>query len=710
MGVLDSINWFVTDLLGSQQAQGGKPSGGGSDIFYDDPTKRIPGVNAQQAQGGVIPPTTETPQVDAVVAEGVIDPANIPQGNQYRPMFNQGGGAVSGGGGAIMATDRGGRYTAQGKDLGYEPLAQTGGKPMDEKLYTQLLLSANEPITNQDYYPEQNNIYKGRVSIDGMSAPIFAGSMGVTPMGAIDKLRRRDTLKQAMSKLMEDTQDAQLEFVPPDIRQAALVPVTATQFEAQANGLTQYLQSKYGKEWVKKAPQDPETWRFVNNWKATEKAFNQGYDRAAEIIKLNNENQQKGNKMYLSDETLDTAKWLMTGVNENAQGLPVDIGELALMANRLEVLTNFDTWANEVLKNDKIMSQYTQQIPTAVEYQLQKDPTGGLDQEFQNQQKTLGAFPGGYRAYLMNKSIKQISEETAKESIETFDRSNPGAWKQMRNSESESKASVLSRMQSNFQRKLGTIMDAEVKTYTPPSRTTVTAGGGGRTDKTFYQSINERKSEIMDQAMNAKPSNVAQAKQQIEQIYGGGTADDLIYGVRAFDWPTINQTIASMPYSELYEPNASDFATKKEVYFGKVNKSNAGIPSETTTAKNLKVQGVVNGFIRKDKDGNIGVYSNEDAVRSPLTADYKPYLIQVVTDEKYESSGSDVDVNDAEAIFERAQKNKKSPATSGIYYRFIPLDKSTATTFDKVADKSGQFTGGTEPVSVEVSEQGVENF
>jgi hypothetical protein len=216
------------------------------------------------------------------------------------------------------------------------------------------------------------------------------------------------------------------------------------------------------------------------------------------------------------------------------------------------------------------------------------------------------------------------------------------------------------------------------------------------TKKTFYQSIDEKKGEIMSEAMKAKPTNVAQAKQVAEQIYGGGTADDFFFGVRAFDWPSINMSIASMPYSELYEPQIPS----KKVYFYKVNRKNAGIPETNTTAKNLKVQGVVNAFISKNKDGSIRTFSNEDMVNSPLTADYKPYMIQIVTDEKYETSGSDFDPNDTKAILESLKSAKKSPATSGIYYRFIPLDKSTATTLDQKADLSSQFTGGTKKTNV----------
>jgi hypothetical protein len=148
-----------------------------------------------------------------------------------------------------------------------------------------------------------------------------------------------------------------------------------------------------------------------------------------------------------------------------------------------------------------------------------------------------------------------------------------------------------------------------------------------------------------------------------------------------------------MPYNELYEPNASDFNTRQEVFFGKVNKGNAGIASEDTTAKNLKVQGVINGFAVKGKDGQYRVFSNKDAVNSPLTADYKPYLIQVVTDQRYED-GSDVDAMD----FATLMANKTKAPKSGIFFRFIPFDNSTATTFDKVADQSSTGTDGTEVV------------
>jgi hypothetical protein len=303
------------------------------------------------------------------------------------------------------------------------------------------------------------------------------------------------------------------------------------------------------------------------------------------------------------------------------------------------------------------------------------------------------------KAWLYNNKVSEVlAPQIMSAVIEPFFASNPSAVRQFQARYPGKNLDEIKKLVAEqYAMGYGRQVDVDKITQTSKGSVRVTSGGDKTPNKTFYQSIQERMPEIINQVNQVKSENEAQAKANAEQIFGGGTADDLIFGIKAFDWPTINQSISSMPYSELYEPNASDFNTKQEVFFGKVNPSTAGIPSGETTAKALKVQGVINGFAVKGKNGQYRVYSNKDAINTPLTADYKPYLIQVVTDQRYES-GVDVDALDIATLMTKQTKAPKS----GIFFRFVPFDRSTATTFDKVADKGSQSTGGTQATTIEV--------
>jgi hypothetical protein len=546
------------------------------------------------------------------------------------------------------------------------------------------------PLTNQDFFAGPGM----RESRTAWGDPIFTGEGQLFPMAVLDA--RQKAQAQVRNMAIEDDV---LNMVIPTVNVAGLRENYSRDFVADSEAFMRDGIKRYGSAGnaIKAMKKSGEWAKHMSKWKATAEAINTTGKMATDFLTKAKEGMQKGDT-FASPEALASATMFVNGLREFAEG-NIRPERLAQLQNMFYTTESWSKYLNE--NKDKVKP-----IEFTPDFKALNTPENRAAYEAAIQEIPVDRRPG-YNDWLVTTKIAEVAKPQAiKTLIEPFLRSNPTAFEQFRLMYPGKKdEEIIDALGDSVAQMYGRQLTTNTISRKPTGSMRVTTGGGKTADKTFYQSINERKSEIMEQAMNANPSNVAQAKQQIEQIYGGGTADDLIYGVRAFDWPTINQTIASMPYSELYEPNASDFATKKEVFFGKVNKGNAGIPSETTTAKNLKVQGVVNGFIRKDKDGGIRVYSNEDAVRSPLTADYKPYLIQIVTDEKYESSGSEVDVNDTEAILAMMQANKKSPATSGIYYRFIPLDKSTATTFDKVADKSGQSTGGTDPVSIEIEKE-----
>jgi hypothetical protein len=570
------------------------------------------------------------------------------------------------------------------KSKSIEDLIEIGGSGFDDDVYARKLRrqAAMPDLKNEDYYPNQ----PFSESRTAWGDPIFSGAGAQFPMAAYDaqrKARAQAELDEAKSNIM------QLKI--PEIKTGAYIQrfrgdytneVLSVVNEAvkQAGGNRQIA--------MRNLKQSGKLAEIENKYNGIAKSIDQTADRAKDFLK---NAQEKSTTMYFSPEGVRAATNFMNGMGAYADGLitPEQLNQLEQQFNTAERWETF---------KDRNMGKLkpTDYIPTPEQL---KNYTQEDQKVFEAVKLDLGDKAPDFNTWLFTKKYTEAAVPQVLQSIVRpfFDQNSTAAEQLVLSGENVEDAKL--RIAQETAALFGRQYDQGTVTQNQRGKgISIKTRSGKQPEKTFYQSIDERKADIMKQASNINPSNESEARQNAEQIFGGGTADDFIFGVRAFDWPTINQSISSMPYNELYEPNAADFRTKQEVFFGKVNKKNAGIPSENTTAKNLKVQSVINGFVSKGKDGQIRVYSNKDAVNSPLTADYKPYLIQIVTDEKYETSGFDGDIQDVKSGFDNT---KKSPSTSGIYYRFIPLDRSTATTLDKVADKSTASTGGTESVEIE---------
>jgi hypothetical protein len=612
--------------------------------------------------GGTAPPPGATP---GIVGSGGI---NFGAGSEFvRVMPGQ----------VVETTDKKGV-----KSKSIEDLIEIGGSGFDDDVYARKLRrqAAMPDLKNEDYYPNE----PFSESRTAWGDPIFSGAGAQFPMAAYDAQRKA----RAQAELDEAKRDI-MQLKIPEIKTGAYYNAIRSGFTQQVKDIVNDAVTRAGGNYQKAKrilDQEGKLALAQSEWQGTAKMIDEKADVATAYLKKVRENP---GDLYFPFEGVTATTDFLNGMNEFANGriTPAQLNELD------KRMVSADKW--EKFKQENMGKlKPTEYIPTseqlknstpedreafkAVQLDLGEDKAPDFNTWLYTQKYTEAALP-----QVMNGIVQPFfdQEKTAAEQLVL-----PGEKLE------DAKLRVARGIADLFGRQYsqGTV------TQNRKSDTRINIDNSQPTKKTFYQSIDEKKGKIMSEAMKAKPTNVAQAKQVAEQIYGGGTADDFFFGVRAFDWPSINMSIASMPYSELYEPQIPN----EKVYFHKVNRKNAGIPETNTTAKNLKVQGVVNAFISKNKDGSIRTFSNEDMVNSPLTADYKPYMIQIVTDEKYETSGSDFDPNDTKAILESLKSAKKSPATSGIYYRFIPLDKSTATTLDQKADLSSQFTGGTKQTNV----------
>ena len=546
------------------------------------------------------------------------------------------------------------------------------------------------PLTNQDYFPGPG-LQQAKTA---WGDPLFTGAGQLFPMAVMDARQKAMAEAEAMAMREEA-----LNFEIPKIEVAGLRSNYSQTFVSDAEKFVADGIAKYGsrRNAIRELKRSGEWAKFMADHKATADAINYTGKEAQTFLKNAQDGQLKG-ETYASPEALAAAQAYLLGLKEWGSK-QINNTQLNELAEQFKVWESWDKY--EKNSRDRIKAT---EISTAdlIAQQAAQKATQEDIVAFNAEAVRLG-LPGGeegMKVWLYNNKISEVLAPQIRAAvIDPFFASNPSAVRQFQarypNMEIEDIKNLVAKQYAmGYGRQVG--VDKIVKT--PKGGVKVISGGSGKAqDKTFYQSIQERMPKIIEQVNQVRPENEAQAKANAEQIFGGGTADDLIFGIKAFDWPTINQSISSMPYSELYEPNASDFNTKQEVFFGKVNPSTAGIPSGETTAKALKVQGVINGFAVKGKNGQYRVYSNKDAVNMPLTADYKPVLIQIVTDQRYES-GVDVDALDIASFMAKQTKAPKS----GIFFRFIPFDNSTATTFDKVADKASQSTGGTEATTIEV--------
>jgi hypothetical protein len=627
-----------------------------------------------QAGTGTQPPPLATPGI-------------VGGGNTFSPQFIAGGGGspyVSVLGDQIVTTtDEKGQ-----KSKSIQDLIEIGGTGFDDEvLARKLRRQAGMPeLKNEDYYPNQPFTQAQTAWGD----PIFSGAGALFPMAAYDAQRKA----RAQAEIDEAKRNV-MQIKIPEIKTGAYVEMVKSGFTNDVTNLTNEYVKKYGgpKKAIQAMRQDGSLANLQARWEGVAKSIDQTADRAKEFLK---NAQEKSTTMYFSPEGVRAATNFMNGMDAFSKGeITPD------MLNQLEQqFRTAERWSDYKEREMKLLTA-DEKIPTAE--QMNAQPSQEDKASFQEQLKLPGATQD-YQTWIFVKKYTDLNKKKVMEGIVLpFFSQNPTAMEQLAN-ENETPAQTADRIAESILALRGREIEVGQREKNPRGGISIrTTSGGQKQEKTYYQSIDERKAEIMKQAKEMKPANVAQAKQFSEQIFGGGTADELIFGTKAFDWPTINESIASMPYSELYEPNATDFNTKQEVFFGRVNKTNAGISSNENTAKNLKIQSVITGFVSKGKDGQVRIYSNLDATKKPLTDDYKPYLIQVVTDEKYETSESDIDVTDLESLIVKMNSTKKSPAKSGIYYRFVPLDRTTATTYDKKADKSTATTGGTSPQEIEVS-------
>lgn len=614
-------------------------------------------------------------------------PGIVGGGNTFSPQFIAGGGGspyVSVLGDQIVTTtDEKGQ-----KSKSIQDLIEIGGTGFDDEvLARKLRRQAGMPeLKNEDYYPNQPFTQAQTAWGD----PIFSGAGALFPMAAYDAQRKA----RAQAEIDEAKQNV-MQIKIPEIKTGAYVEMVKSGFTNDVTNLTNEYVKKYGgpKKAIQAMRQDGSLANLQARWEGVAKSIDQTADRAKEFLK---NAQEKSTTMYFSPEGVRAATNFMNGMDAFSKGeITPD------MLNQLEQqFRSAESWQTYKDRNIGKLKP-TDYIPTPEQL---KNITEEDRKSFEAVQLDLGNKAPDFNTWLFTQKYSEAAlPQVMKSIVQPFFDENKTAAEQLvlpGEKLEDAKLRIANSISALFGRQYsqGTV------TRNPRGGISIrTTSGGQKQEKTYYQSIDERKAEIMKQAKEMKPANVAQAKQFSEQIFGGGTADELIFGTKAFDWPTINESIASMPYSELYEPNATDFNTKQEVFFGRVNKTNAGISSNENTAKNLKIQSVITGFVSKGKDGQVRIYSNLDATKKPLTDDYKPYLIQVVTDEKYETSESDIDVTDLESLIVKMNSTKKSPAKSGIYYRFVPLDRTTATTYDKKADKSTATTGGTSPQEIEVS-------
>lgn len=727
MGLFDQAANFLSNLLGGSDKTGGNPNTGQAELPGGLPGNPMPGGIIDQArnQPGLeyrrmfnptgATGTAGTPEV--VATEEVVTPGAPADGGA--PVIGSGGG-----GGAKIITDptKTGRYTAQGKDLGYNPLKiETGEENFDKDLYGKLLQMYGQPISNQDYYPLDNNINKGNVSVGDMSATVFAGSLGVPPMAAIDKLKMRKELRSAMDDMIaKRNEEIDLGFIPPEVRQAAIMPQVGQMFEQDSNNLISELQSEYGSDWRRRANQDPRTWKFVNKWRAVETGLKQVYDAGQAYRKLAQENIKEGNKGYFPKEALEAADWVISGVNKMAQGLPVDPEELAKYSDKFVVWSNFDTHMNDVLRNKDLLTSYVESIPKAVEIKVAQDPTGSADPEYTEYKKKYGEFKNGYNGYLIEKQVKKISEETARATVESWVDSSGDSWKQLKRDDKESKESVMNRAIKDFQNRLGKVIDNEVKGYLPKGNMNinVTSTSGNKDSRGIYQNtvnaIDKITEYIRKNLATMGPEKVLQEASKFGDASGSFRADKDYFGFKLpGTWGLANKPTTPERFSGYVVPDGNNISMMKP-YTAKdaLSSSFTGDIPENMTPTSSKIKDVVLAYGVPDENsaGGYKVITMKQAKERGLPDNAEMIALQqeelIFDKDEYEK----IDPKFAKFM---APKKLGEVKVSRTAYKIFPATEQLMRQYDQevsTAERSNSPAGQGVPAQTNVRVSGSTDF
>jgi hypothetical protein len=456
----------------------------------------------------------------------------------------------------------------QSKSL--QDLIEIGGSGFDDEVYARKLRrqAAMPELKNEDYYPNE----PFTESRTAWGDPIYSGAGALFPMAAYDAQRNA----RAQAELDEAKRDI-IQLKIPEIKTGAYIQRFRGDYANEILGAVDEAVKQAGgnrQRAMRNLKQSGKLAEIENKYNGIAKSIDQTADRAKDFLK---NAQEKSTTMYFSPEGVRAATNFMNGAGAYADGL-ISGEDLNKLEQQFITAEKWEKFKQENMGKLKP----TDYIPTPEQL---KNITPEDREAFKAVQLDLGGKAPDFNTWLYTQKYTEAALPQVMEGIVQpfFDQEKTAAEQLVLPGEKLEDAKL--RIARGIAALFGRQYSQGTATQTPKANTRINIDNSQPTKKTFYQSIDEKKGEIMSEAMKAKPTNVAQAKQVAEQIYGGGTADDFFFGVRAFDWPSINMSIASMPYSELYEPQIP----KEKVYFHKVNKKNAGIPETNTTAKNLKV-------------------------------------------------------------------------------------------------------------------------
>jgi hypothetical protein len=609
--LLDTIKSGFTSLLGGDGATAGKPVATEvkeSINVYDDPSKRVPGVNTDIS---TLPPVTKAgdasttgESVDADVAKnntgalgGVVSDTKVKTGTEGGIVTTGGavntgaggkvvarGGATTGTKGAVVPVTTtggatGGAVTPEipqaptGNTYSFEGDAATRGASGDVKSQAMYDLAQEalnrgdmrgaeailrRPLNNQDFFPGPG-LQQSRTA---WGDPLFTGAGQLFPMAVMDARQKAMAEAEAMAMREEA-----LNFEIPNIEVAGLRNNYSQTFVSDAEKFVADGIAKYGsrRNAIRELKRSGEWARFMAEHKATADAINYTGKEAQTYLKNAQEGQLKG-ETYATPESLAAAQAYLLGLNEWNSG-QINNTQLNQLAEQFRVWESWDKYEKESRSRIKPTEI---SIADMLAQQHASNPSPQDIQAYEAVKMELPESSRDMKAWLYNKKISEVLAPQIKAAvIEPFFASNPSAVQQFQsrypNMEIEDIKNLVA---EQYAMGYGRQVETGQITQTTKGGFSINVGGDKSEKTGIYQNIISETGNIKSFINN----NIGKlsASQLLRQAYKLGDASESIrddkdyFGVKIPGiWGLENQTVTPGRFESYYVPDGNNISYMK---------------------------------------------------------------------------------------------------------------------------------------------------
>lgn len=361
--------------------------------------------------------------------------------------------------------------------------------------------AGNTGISNDDFYPgAKDSVDMGNVGSGGYSAPVYAGGGAVLfPIAGYDKMRQRREQERMMSNVIEDQNRAKMVFDLPQIDQKTVSQKIMPQYNQELFGLMAGLKEKYGADIYKKGATDPDVLAFTSKWKALPQAVNDLTNQVKEYYSTVQKDKESGrNTIYDSPIVRALGAEILGGLDGFWKGGNVSVSDLYEAGQKFKAYKNLDTDIKDTLKTIDL-SKTIPLLDADVQKQLSVNPA--MNKQYMDE-VGLPNSPDDYRMWVINQSIKKISDEQADAYANSFMKSYRGSAEAQLALPGDDPAQVpelvRQRVKDMYQGMAGSQMEPLFKEWQAKGSTNnyVTIGGD-KPGETYYQTLFDKSNDII---------------------------------------------------------------------------------------------------------------------------------------------------------------------------------------------------------------------